>query len=55
MRTKGVRAMKHKDEILTGMVIGGIVGVLYTTQLAPYLPVLVIVGVVLFARLLPTK
>jgi hypothetical protein len=45
--------MKHKDEILTGVVIGGVIGVLYNTQLAPYLPLLVIVGVVLFARLLP--
>lgn len=45
--------MKHKDEILTGMVVGSIIGVVYTSQLASYLPLLVIVGVVLFARLLP--
>ena len=46
--------MKHLD-MITGIVVGSTIGVIYGTQLAQYLPLLVIAGVVLILRLLPVK
>ena len=42
--------MKRFMEILTGIVIGSVIGVFYQAQLAPYLPLILILGIVLFIR-----
>lgn len=46
--------MKHLD-MITGVFVGSVIGVFYATQLSPYLPLLVIAGVILVLRLFPTK
>ena len=46
--------MKHLD-MITGIVVGCVIGIFYATQLAGFLPLLVIAGVVLILRLLPGK
>lgn len=40
--------MKRSREIITGILIGSFIGVFYASQLTPYLPLLLIVGAVLF-------
>lgn len=47
--------MKRFLEILTGILIGTIIGVFYTTQLVPYLPILVILAIVLFIKEVQVK
>lgn len=47
--------MKRFLEILTGILIGALVGILYRDALAPYLPLLVILAIVLFIRHVEVK
>lgn len=46
--------MKHLD-LITGVIVGSVIGVFYATQLSAYLPLLVIAGVILVLRLIPMK
>lgn len=46
--------MRHL-EVLTGLALGAIIGVYFTSQLSPYLWLLVIVGVVMGIRLIHLK
>lgn len=40
--------MKRSREIITGILIGTAIGALYASQLTAYLPLVLIVGAVLF-------
>ena len=46
--------MKRHD-LLTGLVIGAVIGVLYTAELAVHMPILVILGVFLGLKVVSTK
>lgn len=46
--------MKHL-EVLTGLVLGAIIGVYFTSQISPFLWLLVIAGVVMGIRLIQLK
>jgi hypothetical protein len=47
--------MKRTPEIITGVLIGSFIGAFYAPQLTPYLPLILIVGAVLFLRLVLEK
>jgi len=42
--------MKFDDSLLTGIFLGALIGVVYTAQLAHYLPFLIIGSVVLLLK-----
>ena len=47
--------MKRTREIITGILIGSFIGVFYAPQLAAYLPLILIAGVVLFLKVVLEK
>jgi hypothetical protein len=44
-----------KSDVLTGLLIGVIVGLVFTGPLTPYLGVIVILGVVFGSRMISTR
>ncbi len=50
-----VSCMYIKSDLLTGLFIGVIVGLVFTTQLAPHLAVLVILAVVFGTKMIDIK
>ena len=47
--------MKRTSEIITGLLIGGFIGAFYAAAITPYLPLVLIVGAVLFLRVVLEK